>query len=101
VSQTEQSYNDVLGQWIAQYAEQVEDMGHRVAGVLGQDPRDHHYAGNKLGYAIGEAAKALTLAGWSADQLIELVRDGHDAGMRYKRDLDREFGEADEARGKP
>jgi hypothetical protein len=85
------TYEDVLGQWIAQYAENVQDMGRRVAEVLGGDPRDHHYAASKLSSAVTDAVKALTLAGLTEQELIELVSFAHDDGRRYKQDLRREF----------
>src|SRR5450755_4743446 len=84
------SYSEILGDWIVQYAENVEDMGPRVAEVLGRNPNDHHYAGSKLSYALIEGTKALALVGWKEDELLELVQAAYETGVRCKQDLSRE-----------
>jgi hypothetical protein len=89
-SQPEQTYSEILGDWIVQYAENVEDMGHRVAEVLAKDPKDHHYAGSKLSYALIEGTKALALVGWKEDEVLELVQAAYENGVRSKQNLSRE-----------
>ena len=84
------SYSEILGDWIVQYAENVEDMGHRVAEVLGRNPNDHHYAGSKLSHVLIDGTKALALVGWKEDELLELVQAAYETGVRYKQDLSRE-----------
>lgn len=83
--------NVILGEWIVEHADNVQDMGRRVVEVLGRDPRDHHYAGDKLGHALGEAARALTLVGWTRDELNELVRVAHEKAAESKRRLERDL----------
>jgi hypothetical protein len=89
MSDSERSRSEVLGDWIVQCAEHVEDMGDRVKRVLTQDPRDHHYASRRLESAVQDAVKALALVGWGLEEVEELVRDAHQNGLRYKRNLAR------------
>lgn len=96
MSATTRTYDEVLGDWVADHAENVQDMGRRVVEVVGRNPGDHHYASNKLGYALEQCARALTLVGWTADELANVVREMHEAEGRNKRELKREFAEASE-----
>lgn len=91
----DRTYEEVLGSWLVNHAENVEDMGRRVAGVLGRNPRDHHYASNKLRYALENAAKALALTDWKLGDIIEVVRDAHESALRNRADLRREFEESE------
>ncbi|WP_249012246.1 hypothetical protein [Conexibacter sp. DBS9H8] len=81
----------VLGGWLVRYAENVEDMGHRVADVLERDPLDHHYAGSKLHYALTESVKALAIADYKLEDLLADVEEAHESGIRDRQDLSREF----------
>ena len=88
------TYTEVIGSWLVNHAECVEDMGHRVAGVLIDNPRDHHYAGAKLGSALVDCVKALAFVGWSEAEIIEQVHEAHARATEQVRDLKREFEEA-------
>jgi hypothetical protein len=81
----------VLGGWIVRHAENVEDMGHRVADVLDRDPLDHHYAASKLRYALTESVKALAMADYKLEDLLADVTEAHESGIRFRQDLSREF----------
>lgn len=91
--QCEPRYADVLGGLIVARADDVEDMGHRVVEVLGRDPRDHHYAGSKLGYAMSRCAEALAMAGANEDEIVDAVREAHRNGARWAADVRRELTE--------
>lgn len=84
---------ELLGERVVDHAENVEDMGRRVREVLGRDPRDHHYAGDKLGYALAECVRVLTIVGWTLDEITELVETANRKERDYLRDLAREIEE--------
>jgi hypothetical protein len=89
----EQSYTEVLGGWIVDAADDVLDMGKRVVEVLGRNPRDHHYAGEKMHHALRRAAEVMTYAGWTEEELLALVREAYERALRNTGDLRREFEE--------
>lgn len=89
----EQHYANVLGNLIVSRADDVEDMAHRVVDVLGGNPRDHHYAGSKLSYAMTRCAEALAIAGWTEAEIVDAVRDAHRNGAHCAADVRRELTE--------
>lgn len=92
-AQREQPDANLLGTLIVARADDVEDMAHRVVTVLGDNPRDHHYAGSKLGYAMTRCAEALAIAGWAEDEIVDTVRVAHRDGARCAADVRRELPE--------
>jgi hypothetical protein len=88
---SEPRYVDVLGGWIANAADDVREMGRRVETVLTRDPRDHHYAGTKMAYALRKAVEIMVYADWSDDELLELIRDARETALRRAGELRREF----------
>jgi hypothetical protein len=88
---SEPGYVEVLGGWMANAADSVRDMGRRVDEVLTRDPRDHHYAGSKMAYALRRAVEIMVYAGWSEDDLLELVHDARQTALRRAADLRREL----------
>lgn len=89
--QGDHTYSDALGQELVNIAQHVEDMGHRVAEVLGDHLGDHHYAGAKLTSAVNRAVEGMVLVGWTEAELIELVREVYERGARTKREFARDF----------
>jgi hypothetical protein len=94
-SQPERSFSEALGGWMASDADNVRDMGRRVDEVLTDNPRDHHYAGSKMAAALGSAVSVMTYAGYSEDEMLELLRDAHERALRNMRDLHRELAAND------
>jgi hypothetical protein len=90
---SEPGYTEVLGGRMADAADDVRDMGRRVEEVLTRDPRDHHYAGTKMAYALRRAIEILVYADWSEDELLELVRDARQTALRHAAELRRECKE--------
>lgn len=78
----ERSYQEVLGSWMANAADDIRDMGRRVQEVLTRDPRDHHYAATKMTHALLKAVEIMVYANSSEDELLELVRDAQQTALR-------------------
>ncbi len=90
----ERSYQEVLGSWMANAADDIRDMGRRVQEVLTRDPRDHHYAATKTTHALHKAVEIMVYANSSEDELLELVRDAQQTALRRAAELRRECEDA-------
>jgi microcystin degradation protein MlrC len=77
---------EVRGEWVAEQAADVQDMGRRVVEVLGRDPRDVHYGADKLGRALVSTVRGLAYAGWDdVDVILGIVREEHKRAMEHLR----------------
>jgi hypothetical protein len=85
---------NILGAWVVQEAEHVQDMGRRVAEVLDRDPGDTHYAGSKLSSALEASVKGLVYAGTrDVDEIVSWVREWAEQANENRLSLARDFAE--------